>query len=177
VPQARVTMQLTRDEVAESYRRFGTLVLRRCRRLLHGHEDARDVQQEVFVRLWRYGLGYREAGSKLAFLYRITDRCCFDLLSRRGARAEAPLVEAAAESLVTGPLQRDQVEHKDLAQHFLSRFTDRVKQVAVHHYLDGMTQEEIASATGWSRQTVIQKLGLLRRRAAALRHRLWGGGR
>ncbi len=58
---------------------------------------------------------------------------------------------------------------------FLDRFDDRVKQVAVLHYLDEMTQEEIAAATGWSRQTVFKKLAFLRDRAQALRMRLCGG--
>lgn len=168
--------QLTHEELAESYRRFGTLVLRRSRRYVRGDADAHDVQQEVFLRLWRYGARYREADSKVAFLYRITDRCCFDLLARRGSRREAALEEASAQALATEPVARSSVEHREVAQQFLSRFDERVQQVAMLHFVDEMTQEEIAGRTGWSRQTVSQKLALLRRRAAALRNRLWRGG-
>ncbi len=168
--------QLTHAELAESYRRFGTLVLRRSRRYLRDVADAYDVQQEVFFRLWRYGARYREAESKVGFLYRITDRCCFDLLARRGSRREASLEDASPQSLATEPTARSVVEHRDLAERFLSRFDERVQQVAVLHFVEEMTQEEIAGRTGWSRQTVFQKLALLRRRAAALRNRLWRGG-
>ncbi len=168
---------LTSAEVAESYRRFGALVLRRCRANLRGHADAQDVQQEVFLRLWRYASGYREAASQVAFLYRIADRCCFDVLARHGVRREAPLEEAAADLSWEGPSPLASAEHRELAQQFLSRFDDRVKQVAMLHYLDGATQEEMSAATGWSRPTIFSKLSLLRRRAAALREKLWGGGK
>jgi RNA polymerase sigma factor (sigma-70 family) len=57
---------------------------------------------------------------------------------------------------------------------FLDRFDDRVKQVAVLHYLDQMSQDEIAKATGWSRQTVFKKLAFLRERANSLRASLHG---
>jgi RNA polymerase sigma-70 factor (ECF subfamily) len=172
----RPVEQLTHAELAECYRRFGTLVLRRCKSSLRGHADAGDVQQEVFVRLWRYGAHYREAESKVAFLYRITDRCCLDLLSRRGVLRETPLDDAAPEALAIEPAQRSLVEHRDVVRRFLSHFDERVKQVAVLRYVAGMTQEEIADAVGLSRQTIFQKLALLRRRAAALRGRLWRGG-
>jgi DNA-binding transcriptional regulator LsrR (DeoR family) len=59
---------------------------------------------------------------------------------------------------------------------FLDRFDDRLKQVAVLHYLDEMTQEDIAVATGWSRQTVFKKIAFLRERAASLRANLYGDG-
>lgn len=167
--------QLTKEELAESYRRFGALVLRRCRRNLRGHDDAQDAQQEVFLKLWRYGAGYREAASQVAFLYRITDRCCLDALERRGVRNEAPLEEASVESIPVSPSAAAAVEHRELAWQFLARFDDRVQKVAVLHYLDGATQEEMAAATGWSRPTIFGKLRLLRRRAAALRDRLWRG--
>ena len=68
-----------------------------------------------------------------------------------------------------------EVEDRDVVMRFLSSFDDRVKQVAVLYYLDEMTQEEIATATGWSRQTVFKKLSLLRQRATTLKARLCGG--
>lgn len=73
------------------------------------------------------------------------------------------------------PTGASALEDRDLILRFLGNFDDRVKQVAVLHYLDEMTQEEIAAVTGWSRQTIFKKLAFLRTRAAALRSRLYGG--
>src|SRR6516164_7152442 len=165
---------MTDDEVADAYRRCGSLVLRRCRRILRDDAAGEDALQEVFVRLMRYGHAFHQAESKVLWLYRVADRCCFDLLARRGARAEAPLPEHAPMSPQQGGAEA--VEDRDVVLRFLASFDDdRLKQVAVLHYLDEMTQEEIAAATGWSRQTIFKKLAFLRSRAAALRVRLCGG--
>src|SRR5258708_12668963 len=87
---------MTHDEVAEAYRQYGHLVLRRCRRILRGDGGAEDALQEVFVRLWRYGEAFAAAESKVLWLYRVADRCCFDHLSSRRARAWVPLGDYAA---------------------------------------------------------------------------------
>src|SRR5258708_39614871 len=81
---------MTHDEVAEAYRQYGHLVLRRCRRILRGDGGAEDALQEVFVRLWRYGEAFAAAESKGLWLFRVDDRCCFDHLSSRRARAWVP---------------------------------------------------------------------------------------
>ena len=165
---------MTDAEVGEAYRRYGALVLRRCQRILRDRAAAEDALQDVFVRLWRYGNAFRVAESKVLWLYRVADRCCFDRLTRRGARVEINLANASG-ALVDEASHGKSVEDREVVMCFLDRFDDRVKQVAVLHYLDEMTQEEIAAATGWSRQTVFKKLAFLRDRAAALRMRLCGG--
>ena len=88
---------MTEEEVADAYRRYGSLVLRRCRRILRDDAAGEDALQEVFVRLMRYGDAFHQAESKVLWLYRVADRCCFDLLARRGARAEASTLEHAPE--------------------------------------------------------------------------------
>src|SRR5712692_6909018 len=165
---------MTEDEVAQAYRQYGFLVLRRCRRILRDEAAGEDALQEVFVRLMRYGRAFEKAESKVLWLYRVADRCCFDLLARRTSRAEAPLGESAQELRPAGG-GAQAIEDRDVVLRFLAHFDDRLKKVAVLHYLDEMTQEEIAEATGWSRQTVFKKLAVLRDRAQALRMRLCGG--
>jgi len=163
---------MTHEEVAEAYRRYGSLVLRRCRRILRDDAAGEDMLQEVFVRLLKYGNAFLRAESKVLWLYRVADRCCFDLLARRGSRGELQWRDEAPRLATAG---QPEVEDRDVVMRFLSTFDDRVKQVAVLHYLDEMTQEEIAAATGWSRQTVFKKLSLLRQRATVLKARLCGG--
>jgi RNA polymerase sigma factor (sigma-70 family) len=79
---------LTKQEVEEAYKQYGGLVRLRCRRILNNHVDADDALQETFMRLWRYGTTYREAGSRLAWLYQVARRCCFDRLSKQQRRGE-----------------------------------------------------------------------------------------
>lgn len=167
---------MTDEEVAQAYRQYGHLVLRRCLRVLRGDSSAaEDMVQEVFVRLLRYGDAFVAVDAKLPWLYRVADRCCFDLLSRQGARVEVPVAEAVDRADPSASNGRA-LEDREIVLHFLDRFDDRMKQVAVLHYLDQMSQEEIAEATGWSRQTIFKKLVLLRDRAARLRASLYKEG-
>jgi len=158
---------MTDDEITDAYRQYGHLVARRCKRIMRYDDVAEDALQEVFVRLWRYGEAFRAAESKVAWLYRVADRCCFDLLAVDRKRQEVPFEEG--HQPVDGGREAARAEDGEIVLRFLERFDDRVKQVAVHHYLDGMTQEEIAVATGWSRQTVVKKLAFLAERADKLR--------
>jgi RNA polymerase sigma-70 factor (ECF subfamily) len=166
--------RMTHDEVEQAYRRYGHLVLRRCQRILRGDGAAEDMLQEVFVRLWRYGDAFAAVEAKLPWLYRVADRCCFDQLAR-SARAASPVMEAANPPAQTRS-GGQALEDREIVLRFLDRFDDRLKQVAVLHYLDELSQEEIAAATGWSRQTVFKKLAFLRDRAVRLRATLCGEG-
>src|SRR6266542_2943290 len=144
---------MTDGEIADAYQRYGHLVLRRCKRILRDEAAAEDALQETFLRLWRYGDAFPEATSKVSWLYRVAERCCFDHLARRKIRAEASLNEGRR-SLETHRTDAQALEDREVVMQFLDRFDDRLKQVAVLHYLDELTQEEIAQTTGWSRQTV-----------------------
>jgi RNA polymerase sigma-70 factor, ECF subfamily len=161
---------MTQDDLADSYRRFGPAVLQRCRSILRDDLTAEDALQNVFMRVWRYEDKFAAAESKLGWLYRLADRCCFDLLARRRTRRETTLAELPEPHAIS-----QRVEDRELVLRFLSRFDERTQQVAVLHYLDELPQEEIARATGWSRQTVFRKLTLLRESAAELRANLREG--
>jgi RNA polymerase sigma-70 factor, ECF subfamily len=163
----RPTMQT--QEVARAYREYARPVLRRCRRILRHQHAAEDVVQEVFLRLWRYGDSFRHAECKLGWLYRVADRCCYNELRRRNNRRESPADDAPGATPASHA-----AEDRELVLQFLSRFDERVQKVAILHYVDEMTHDEIAALTGWSRQTIHKKLQCLRARAAALRGRLLG---
>jgi len=157
------------EEVAAAYRQYARQVLRRCRRILRHQHAAEDVVQEVFLRLWRYGESFRHAECKLGWLYRVADRCCFDELRRQRGQRELPVEDEDGQQAASSA-----PEDREVILRFLGRFDERVKQVAILHYVDEMTQDEIAAVTGWSRQTIHKKLTMLRERASALRGRLLG---
>jgi RNA polymerase sigma-70 factor (ECF subfamily) len=157
---------MTEAEIAAAYRRFGPYVLARCRRILHGEAAAKDALQEVFLRVWRHGAAFAEAQSQLSWLYRVSDRCCFDQLSRRATRAEAARVEdAGVAAEQAGPASASSLEDWDMVRRFLHQLDEPHRQVALLRYLDEMGQEEIAAELGCSRQTVVNRLARIRARA------------
>ncbi len=156
---------MTRQEMVDAYARFGHLVFHRCRRIVRDATLAEDMVQEVFLKLWRNGDGFLAADSRLAWLYTVADRCCFDALDRRrraGGRLPAGDVDAAPATGGGGH------EDRDLVLRLLGELDDRVRRVVVLYYVDEQSQDEIAAATGWSRQTIWKKLGEVRARAARL---------
>jgi RNA polymerase sigma-70 factor (ECF subfamily) len=160
------SQELCDVELRDAYEAFLPLVVRRCRRILRQDEAAQDAAQDVFLRLCRYGTSYLSADSKIAWLYQVADRVCFDRLKKDKRRAEVMLDDLAElESASMNGL----LEDREALMHFLTRFDDRVKKAIVLYYLKGASQQEIADATGWSRQTVSNKLAFVRARARSLR--------
>jgi RNA polymerase sigma-70 factor (ECF subfamily) len=154
---------LSSGETGALYRQFGHLVLRRARVLLRDDDLANDVLQEVFIKVMRYGAQIREAASKLRWLYRVSDRCCFDALSRRKRLrpTELPPELESPSSLGAETAARNAI----LA--FLDRLDDLDRNIAVLAWLDELPQDEIATEVGRSRQTVNKRLGIIRERALA----------
>jgi RNA polymerase sigma-70 factor, ECF subfamily len=165
-------MDQRQAQIEEVFRRYGRLVHVRCKAILRDEAAAEDALQETFVRVWRYRSSWDAAQSKLGWLYRTAQRCCFDHISRRKTQQERSFTDALSSS---APSAAQAVEDRDLVFSFLERFDDKLREVAVLYYLDEMTQDEIATATGCSRQTVNKKIQFLSARAATLR-RLYGEG-
>lgn len=150
---------LTNAEVADIFRTFGPLLLRRCRFLMHDRAAAEDVLQETFVKIMRHGAAYRDAEAKLRWLYRVADNCCFDALKRRRDR---PPPLALADDLE--PRAHPTVVERLQAAGALGRLPTSERQVAVLAFVDGLTQDQIATEIGWSRQTINRKLRAIRDR-------------
>jgi len=143
-------------QLARLYEQYGYLVHRRCLQLVRRPEDAEDALQETFLRVKRYGAP-REGGSMLAWLYTIAQRCCFDLLERRGREptAEQEQLAALEERGEGSPEDADRRAMLGLA---LRQLDDKTRTIGVLHFLDGYTQEEVAEKTGFSRRTIGKKL-------------------
>src|SRR5574341_1142847 len=66
--------------------RYGPMVLRRCRQLLHDEDEAMDASQDVFVRLLEHR-GRLLARYPSSLLYRIATNVCLNRIRDRGRHA------------------------------------------------------------------------------------------
>lgn len=144
---------MTRDELTSLYERYALLVHRRCRQLLGSAADAEDLVHEVFLRAQRSAPP--RDGSTLVWLYRVATHCSYDRLrSRQRDERRAQHLTAGGASVSADADQRALVG-------MVLRGLDALTcEVGLLHHLDGLTQEEIASASGYSRKTVGKKLAL-----------------
>ena len=86
------------ESVNELVRRKREQVVRIAYQITGDWEDAVDVSQGVFVRLWKGLRRYDPARRFDTWLYRITVNAAIDLVRRRGPRgSHLPLSEAASE--------------------------------------------------------------------------------
>ena len=83
-------------------RAYDQSVLRLAMNLLRSPEDARDVYQEAFLRVYRNLHTFRFDCSFHTWLYRIVTNICLDQLRKRKVRKEEPSVVETSE----GPVDR-----------------------------------------------------------------------
>lgn len=144
-----------RERAAESYRRHGPAVYRRCLRLLRNPEAARDATQEVFVKLVSRLDRLPPDAPVLAWLYRVTSNHCLNLRRAGRYRGEGQ-PEGDLEALEAAP--GCELPDRALARQVLARFDEVTRLVAVGVLVDGMEHDELAEVLGISRRSVARKL-------------------
>jgi RNA polymerase sigma-70 factor (ECF subfamily) len=112
------------DEAAfeQLVRAYDQSVLRLALNLLRSSEDASDVYQEAFLRVYRNLHSFRFDCSFHTWLYRIVTNLCLDHLRKKKVRREESTVVETGE----GPLDRmdsvaEERAHGDPQRHLLSR--------------------------------------------------------
>jgi RNA polymerase sigma-70 factor (ECF subfamily) len=78
------------DAFEQLVRSYDQSVLRLAYNLLHSEEDARDVYQEVFLRVYRNLPKFRFDCAFSTWLYRIVSNLCLDQIRKRKVRREEP---------------------------------------------------------------------------------------
>jgi len=153
-------------DVDALYRKYGPMVLRRCRALLADEEQAMDAAQETFVKLLRFQEKLTDRAPS-SMLYTVATNVCLNMMRtarrRPQSAGEAPLDRIAS---------ADDVESKALDRHILDRIFGKerpsTRTMAVMHYVDGMTLEEVAGHVGLSVSGVRKRLRQLKERTRAL---------
>ena len=98
----RAVQRGDQDAFEQLVRAYDQSVLRLAVNLLRSQEDARDVFQEAFLRVYRSIDSFRFDCSFHTWLYRIVTNICLDYLRKRKVRKEEPAVVDTPE----GPLDR-----------------------------------------------------------------------
>jgi RNA polymerase sigma-70 factor (ECF subfamily) len=146
------------------YRRYGPLVLRRCGQLLRDSAEAEDAMQEVFMQILR-NPGLIEAEFPSSLLYKIATNACLNRLRGRARRAES-----RDEERLLAIASHDDVESRSAAGRLLDKIFNRLpdparestRVMAVLHFVDGLTLEEVAKETSLSVSGVRKRLRGLR---------------
>ncbi len=152
-------------DIGDLYRRFSGLVYRRARRFFDDAE-AEEVVHEVFLKVMEKIDVFRQQSSPVRWLHRVTTNYCLnrvrDSKRRRELLAEqSPFLKRRA---TQDPNQADSAFLSDLWR----RLPEDLVQIGVYHWVDGMTNPEIANMLGCSPRTVVNRLQALRKAVEAL---------
>jgi RNA polymerase sigma-70 factor (ECF subfamily) len=142
-------------------RRHERLVLVTALRLLGDLEDAKDVSQEVFLKLYRRR-GSVEGGREAAWLYRVTVNACHDL--RRRKPAVSPLEDAPEPATPEGDPQQLSVEaeRRRALEMSLRMLSEKERAALVLRDLEGLSTDEVARVLGSSEATVRSQISKAR---------------
>jgi len=152
-------------DVADLYRRYGDLVLGRCRTLLSDEDEAHDACQDIFLKLYRYRDRFRGDASPSTYLCHITTSVCLNRIRSRKRRKENLVDTLPAppphESRRTDTLL-DAMHLRDLVERLLTGLDETTRLILVYHFADGMTHQEVGDLVGLSAAAVRKRIAKFR---------------
>ncbi len=152
------------NEVEGVYRRYFAPIREKCRSMLADGEEAQDVAQETFIRLWKSRVNLSDPRRVTAWVYRTATHLAVDRLRRRKNRPEQRQ-EADAEV----PADDTRLAVRQQLEHLAARLPADELELAFLTRLDGLTQPECAEVLGVSERTVRRMLTRLDERIEKLR--------
>ncbi|MFZ5815984.1 MAG: RNA polymerase sigma factor [Bacillota bacterium] len=140
------------------YEAYERMVFRIALRFVGNKDDAMDVAQDVWVKVYGNLGGFESRSRFSTWLYQVTRNRAIDLLRRRRKRAEA-LIRWVSQT--PDPVTAPELVEQDsglLVTDLLSRLPDRYRQVFVHCHLEGRSLADVAASMGVSIGTVKSRL-------------------
>jgi RNA polymerase sigma factor (sigma-70 family) len=124
------------------------------RKMVIDHDDADDLTQEIFIKIWNNLAEFRGDSQLYTWLYRIASNECLNFLNKKKNKyfigiddpsVSADLTEKLASSeLISG----DEIQMK--LQKAILKLPDKQRLVFNMRYYDDLSYDEIASITGTS---------------------------
>jgi RNA polymerase sigma factor (sigma-70 family) len=141
-------------------RHYGPMVLRRCRQLLRDEDEAMDVCQDVFVRILERSAALH-ASHPSSLLYITATNLCLNRIRDRGRQA-VPTDDERLERIAAAETPGARSDARLVLDRLFRRHPASSCTIAVLHYVDGLTLEEVAAEVGLSVSGVRKRLRRLR---------------
>lgn len=169
-----------RDEAAfeEFVSQFERSIYNLALRQIGHPQDAQDITQEVFLRIYR-GIANFRADAKLStWVYQITLNACVDLTRRRVRHPELPLVvqnedgdetmlDTPDETYAPEPLYERTALREQIADG-LQKLSDEYRRILILRDVNGLSYDEIGQVLALPEGTVKSRLFRARDRLAAI---------
>ncbi|MFN7922089.1 MAG: RNA polymerase sigma factor [Bryobacteraceae bacterium] len=174
----------TGDEMAfrEVVDRYQSKVFSIIYGILRNRNDAEDIAQQVFAKIY-FSIGnFDFRSSLLTWIYKITVNECYDYLRKKKVRKlvyesdfteeEAQRMERAEPGAGSQPLMDDDLARRDLVVKLLGKVSEEDRQLLMLKEVEGHSVEELAEMTGMNENTIKVKLFRARQKLVKAASRL-----
>ncbi|MCS7025210.1 MAG: sigma-70 family RNA polymerase sigma factor [Bryobacteraceae bacterium] len=178
-----------RDELAfrEIVERYQAKVYSIIYGILRNRNDAEDIAQQVFSKVY-FSIGsFDSRSSLLTWIYKITVNECYDYLRKKRVRKlvyesdfseeDTRRMENSEAVTATEAAVDDTLARRDLAIKLLEKLSEEDRQLILLKEVDGHSVEELAQMTGMNENTIKVKLFRARQKLFKASQRLFRGGR
>ena len=157
--------------IEELYKKYGPMVLRRCRYLLKNEEKALDAMQDVFVNLIS-NCEKIENTYMSSLLYRIATNVCLNII-----RDEKKRPETAGNEIFNYIADyndpADNISVRDFIDLIFRDEKPSTKEIAIMLYIDRMTLEQTAHQSGLSVSGVRKRMRILKEKVSFLKEEIY----
>ena len=143
-----------REALAQLYRRARTAVYGLALSYVKNAQDAQDLTQDTFVRVWDAAPQYRPQGSPMGWVLTIARN--LSLMKLREGQHRGELEEEQWNAI---PAQTPGISHEDrlLVQNALAALEEQERRIVVLHAVTGLKHREVAALLELPLATVLSK--------------------
>ena len=150
--------------------------------ILRNHNDAEDIAQQVFTKVYFSIRNFDFRSSLLTWIYKITVNECYDYLRKKRVRRlvyesdfsqeESQRMEASDPAIDPAQPADERLAQRDLAVKLLSKVSEEDRSLILLKEVEGHSVEELAQMTGMNENTIKVKLFRTRQKLLKAAHRL-----
>jgi RNA polymerase sigma-70 factor (ECF subfamily) len=172
------------DELAfrELVERYQTKIFSIIYGILRNHNDAEDIAQQVFSKVYFSIRNFDFRSSLLTWIYKITVNECYDYLRKKRVRRlvyesdfsqeESQRMEASDPAVDPAVPADERLAQRDLAVKLLSKVSEEDRSLILLKEVEGHSVEELAQMTGMNENTIKVKLFRTRQKLLKAAQRL-----
>ncbi len=135
-----------------------------AQRLLEDIEDAEDIIQEVFLKLWYMRNDLRSYNSVPALSVQITKRLCINRIKVRRRRYEGLEATTLTSDMPTPEVELEQKDNLNQVMRIIDRLPGLQQTILRMRHIDGFEVEEIAELTGSKPEAIRMNLSRARKK-------------
>lgn len=151
----------------ELVERYGRMVYRVAYRITGSPEDADDVTQETFLKVFRSIDRFGRRSSVETWIYRIAVNCALNLVRDRREEPGGEVDRATERPLDDPGRAAERMELRRAIAEALGKLPPEQRAAVVLHDMEGLTHAQIAEIMGCSEGTVKSRLHHARRKLRA----------